>query len=75
LRVRQWAYVDLGFETLTSNIVPGNTRSVALAERMGAWFEREYQNVHMGTEQLFRHPSPADLGLSADGDGSPEAYA
>ncbi len=75
LRARQWAYEELGFETLTSNIVPGNDRSVALAKRMGAWFEREYDNVQMGAEQLFRHPSPADLGLSADSDGGPEAYA
>ncbi|MEM9241868.1 MAG: N-acetyltransferase, partial [Pseudomonadota bacterium] len=47
-----------GFTTLTSNIVPGNTRSVALAERMGAWFERSYDNVHMGAEMLYRHPGP-----------------
>lgn len=74
-RVRAWAYTELGLTTLTSNIVPGNTRSVALAERLGARFEREYDNVHMGTEHLYRHPSPADLGLSADSDGAPEAYA
>lgn len=74
-RVREWAYTDLGFTTLTSNIVPGNHRSVALAKRLGAWFEREYENVHMGAEQLFRHPSPADLGLRPDSDGAPEAYA
>ncbi len=64
-RTREWAYTDLGFTTLTSNIVPGNIRSVALAERLGAAFEREYDNVHMGVEQLYRHPSPADLGIGA----------
>lgn len=64
LRARQWAYEELGLETLTSNIVPGNTRSVALAERMGAVFEREYENVHMGVDRLYRHPSPAALGLN-----------
>jgi len=74
-RARRWAYEDLGLTTLTSNIVPGNTRSEALARRMGAWFEREYDNVTMGAEQLFRHPSPADLGLAPDADGSPEAYS
>ena len=58
-RVRDWAYDSLGFTTLTSNIVPGNTRSVALAERMGAWFERSYDNVHMGAEMLYRHPGPS----------------
>ena len=75
IRVREWAFTDLGFTTLTSNIVPGNARSVALAERMGAWFEREYNNVHMGVEQLYRHPSPEGLSMKADSDGSPEAYA
>ena len=70
-RAREWAYEALGFTTLTSNIVPGNTRSVALAERLGAWFEREYTNVTMGRDMLFRHPGPDALGS----DGSVEAYA
>ncbi len=60
-RARRWAYEELGFTTLTSNIVPGNTRSVALAERLGAWFERRYDNVQMGEEMLYRHPGPTDL--------------
>ena len=70
-RAREWAYADLGFTTLTSNIVPGNTRSIRLAERLGARFERRYQNVHMGEDLLYRHPSPAEL----DADGSVGAYA
>jgi RimJ/RimL family protein N-acetyltransferase len=62
-RARTWAYAadGLGFTTLTSNIVPGNSRSVALAERLGAWFEREYDNVSMGRDMLYRHPSPDAL--------------
>lgn len=71
LRARQWAYDDLGFTTLTSNIVPGNTRSVALAERMGARYERTYENVYMGEDMLYRHPGPDGW----DDDGSVEAYA
>ena len=71
-RARQWAYDDLGFTTLTSNIVPGNTRSVALAERLGARFERTYENVEMGEDMLYRHPAPKDAGLSAHGDGGRE---
>ena len=67
-RARHYAYADLGLTTLTSNIKPGNTRSIALAERLGAWFEREYHNIHMGTDLLYRHPGPDD-------DGSVEAYA
>jgi RimJ/RimL family protein N-acetyltransferase len=58
LRVRQWAYKDLGMTTLTSNIVPENTRSIALAERLGAWFERRYDNPNMGDGLLYRHPGP-----------------
>jgi len=72
-RARRHAYGDLGLTTLTSNIVPGNTRSIALAERLGAWFEREYDNIHMGRDFLYRHPGPD--ALDADDDGSVEAYA
>ena len=57
-RARRWAYEDLGFSTLTSNIVPGNTRSIALAERMGAHYERTYFNPNMGEDLLYRHPGP-----------------
>ncbi len=71
-RARQWAYTDLGMTTLTSNIKPGNDRSVALAERMGAKYERTYHNVHMGEDYLYRHPSPSELGLKTDADNGPE---
>lgn len=71
LRVRQWAYQDLGFTTLSSHIVPGNTRSIALAERLGASYESTYTNVHMGKDMIYRHPAPE----GTDSDGSVEAYA
>ena len=58
---RKWAYTDLGFDTLTSNIVPGNERSVKLAERLGATYERTYQNVYMGEDMLYRHPAPSEV--------------
>ncbi len=58
---RRWAYEALKFETLTSGIVPGNQRSINLAKRMGARFERSYQNSFMGNEMLFRHPQPHEL--------------
>ena len=73
LRARRYAYDDLGMTTLTSNIKPGNTRSVALAERLGAWFEREYTNIHMGRDMLYRHPGPDAAGR--DDAGSVEAYS
>jgi len=59
--VRHHAYTQMGFTTLTSNIVPGNDRSIALAERLGAVLERTYENINMGTEHLYRHPAPAQL--------------
>ncbi|MCB1334579.1 MAG: GNAT family N-acetyltransferase [Roseivivax sp.] len=61
LRARRWAYEEKGFSTLSSNIKPGNARSVALAERMGAVYERSYMNIYMGEEMLYRHPGPEDL--------------
>lgn len=74
-RARIWAYTELGLSTLTSNIVPGNTRSVALAKRLGATYERTYINVQMGEDDLYRHPSPTDLGLGTDRDDRLEATA
>ncbi|MEL7116899.1 MAG: GNAT family N-acetyltransferase [Pseudomonadota bacterium] len=57
-RARDWAYRDLGFTTLSSHIIPGNTRSVTLAERLGAVYESSYDNPHMGEDQIYRHPPP-----------------
>ncbi|MCV2888111.1 GNAT family N-acetyltransferase [Ruegeria aquimaris] len=62
---RRYAYAVLGFETLSSNIFPGNARSVALAERMGARYERSFENVSHGTEMVYRHPGPDDLSAGA----------
>lgn len=59
--VRRHAYDSLGFTTLTSNIFPGNDRSIALAERLGATFERSFESVSHGTELQYRHPAPAAL--------------
>ncbi|MDA7423615.1 GNAT family N-acetyltransferase [Thalassococcus lentus] len=60
-RARRWAYQELGFTTLTSNIVPSNMRSKALATRLGARFERLYDNENMGEDELWRHPGPEAL--------------
>lgn len=60
-RARRWAYEDLGFTTLTSNIVPSNERSKALARRLGATYERTYHNEQMGEDELWRHPGPAEI--------------
>lgn len=61
IRVRRWAYEELGLKTLTSNILASNARSQALATRLGAKYERTYHNVHMGEDQLWRHPGPDEV--------------
>ena len=59
--VRSWAYSKLGFTTITSNIVPDNKRSIALAKRLNATYEKEYQNDNMGHCYMYRHPSAEDM--------------
>ena len=56
--VRDYAYNTLGWTTLTSNIVPFNEKSKAVARKLGAKFERLYDNPSMGEDELWRHPSP-----------------
>ncbi|MEN8710140.1 MAG: GNAT family N-acetyltransferase [Paracoccaceae bacterium] len=63
-RVRQHVYEDHKWDTITSMIVPGNTRSEALAKRMGCTLEGTYENPHMGLDQIFRHPSREALGYA-----------
>ena len=57
IAARTHAYDTWKMPALSSNIFPGNTRSIALAERLGATFEKEFQSVSHGTELLYRHPS------------------
>lgn len=58
LTVRTYAYDTLGMPALTSNIVPHNDASKAVARRLGARLERVYENPNMGTDELWRHPGP-----------------
>jgi RimJ/RimL family protein N-acetyltransferase len=58
LAVRAHAYDSLGFPTLTSLIVPDNSRSIRLAERLGCVREAMIDNLHMGAEWVYRHPAP-----------------
>ncbi|MEJ6397369.1 GNAT family N-acetyltransferase [Yoonia sp. 208BN28-4] len=59
--VRHHAYTTMGWTTLTSNIVPDNDKSKAVARRLGAKMERVYENPAMGTDELWRHPAPHEV--------------
>ena len=64
-----WAW-EQGFETLVSYIAPANTRSIALAERLGAVHDPDAELPAGETTSetiVYRH--------SPDRDGAPEAYA
>lgn len=70
---RDYAYVEMGRDTLVSYIDPMNTRSIALAERLGA--TRDDSAARPDGESLeetavYRHPTPDALQ-----DGGMEAYA
>ena len=54
---RDWCYGTLDWTTLTSHIDPANTRSAALAERLGAHRETSFDHDGL-TIDLYRHPGP-----------------
>ncbi len=56
--VRSYAYASLGWSTAISLISPGNERSIALATRLGAWFETIYAHPSYGDLEVHRHPGP-----------------
>ncbi|MEM8871250.1 MAG: GNAT family N-acetyltransferase [Pseudomonadota bacterium] len=55
---RTYAYDILGMSALISMVDPANTRSVNLAKRLGATYERDFQHPSYGTMYIWRHPSP-----------------
>lgn len=58
---RRWAYDALGWDSAISLIVEGNTRSEALARRMGCAYEGEFTHEVYGKSRIFRHPSRAEV--------------
>jgi len=70
LAARGFAYETLGWDTVISMILDGNTRSEQLAQRMGCTRDGGFMHEKFGAASIWRHPSPADLG-----DGGMEAYA
>ena len=64
IAARDFAYRVLGWKTQVSYIAPDNTRSIALAERMGAKIDRSAALPETGEETplaAYRHPSPEAL--------------
>ncbi len=55
---RTYAYDTLGWTTAMSLIAPDNTRSIKLAERIGAKFESVYAHPDIGDMHLYRHLAP-----------------
>ncbi len=59
LAARDYAYGTLGWTTVVSLVAPDNTRSAALAERMGCRPDGEYPHPLFGPLVIWRHPGPA----------------
>ena len=57
---RAYAYDTLKWPTAISLIAPDNTRSQALAKRLGAVLEKPFQHPDFGQMDIWRHPSPED---------------
>lgn len=58
---RAWAYRDLGWTSAVSYIDARNTRSVRLAERLGATADWDAKTPHGEQCVVFRHPAPEAL--------------
>lgn len=61
MAARNYAYDTLGWGPLTSVIAPGNERSIALAVRMGASFEKEWISPSGKPALIYRHPGPGGV--------------
>ncbi len=61
LAARAYAYDTLGWPTIFSCVNADNTRSVALAKRMGCVFEDTFQHDCFGPLDIWRHPSAKEV--------------
>ncbi len=58
LAARDYAYGTLGWPTAISHIRPENTRSIRLAERLGATRDDAAPQAPIGHHATYRHPAP-----------------
>ncbi|WP_299502166.1 GNAT family N-acetyltransferase [uncultured Roseobacter sp.] len=58
--VRDYLYVQKGWNTAVSYIDPKNLDSIRLAERLGAVKDHDAATID-GNDAVYRHPAPADL--------------
>ena len=58
IEARRYAYDVLGWPKIASCIADGNTRSIRLAERMGAWLEQRTPREGRPDMLVYRHPKP-----------------
>lgn len=56
MAARQYVYDTLGWPSIISCVAPENTRSVALAKRMGCNPEGTFEHDPYGTLHIWRHP-------------------
>jgi ribosomal-protein-alanine N-acetyltransferase len=70
LSARAYAYDVLGWDTAISQIGPNNEGSKAVARRLGAQFEKTYEDPEYGPIEIWRHLAPNALE-----NGGMEAYA
>lgn len=61
LATRAFAYHVLGWSTAISMIVAGNSRSEALAQRMGCVLEGDFEHKQFGRSSIWRHPPPGEV--------------
>lgn len=61
LAARAYAYDTLGWTTVISCVMPTNTRSIALAKRMGATFDYTHAHPEYGDLHVWRHPAPQEV--------------
>lgn len=55
--MRDWAFAERGFDTLVSYCDPANTRSIAVARRLGAVLDPDAPRQDP-EDLVFRHPRP-----------------